>query len=152
MNSTGRCICLLGLGVAAGAAASIANAQSPPVSPSTAFDGRWAVSLVCDDVRDNGTFAKGYAFDFFVDIRAGRLTGQYGQPGLPASLTLTGTVAEDGTAEISAQGRTGRSEYTVGHVQTSTPYGYHMRGSFTGTAGSATRTELRPCRAAFSRP
>ena len=114
---------------------------------STAFDGRWAVSLVCEDVQDKGTLVKGYTFNFLADISAGKLVGQHGQSELPGSLTMVGTVRQDGSVEIAVHGRTGNPEYTVGRVQPSTPYSYRMSGKLTERSGKAMRIELRPCEA-----
>lgn len=121
----------------------------PSPTPSTTYDGRWAILLVCDDVREKGALVKGYTNRFFVDVRDGRLTGQRGQVGLPDSLTLDGFIQTDGTAEINANGLTGSPEYSVGRVRSSVPFSYHLRGAFTKRSGRATRIELRPCEATF---
>ena len=138
-----RFLCSLG-------ACSILSAPLAQAAPSK-FDGHWSVSLVCDDVRENGVFAKGYTFKFIADVKDGRLTGQYGETGLPSSLTLQGRVDEDGGLDLIAQGRTGKSEYTIGRVQPSTPYFYRMKGQLSEKSGRATRIELRPCIATFDR-
>ena len=117
----------------------------------TAFEGRWFVDLVCEDVKENGQLAKGYELRFEAEVRNGRLTGQYGSPGSPSSLTLVGTVAPDGTLELRADGQTGKSDRTVGYVPQGTRYGYTMEGLLSGNQGSARRRELRPCSATFSR-
>ena len=116
---------------------------------SETHDGRWAITLVCEDVRDKGSLIKGYTHRFFVDVEAGRLTGQRGQIGRPDSLTLDGFIQADGTAEVTANGLTGNPQYSVGHVQASAPYAYRLRGTFTKRSGKATRIELRPCEATF---
>jgi hypothetical protein len=114
-----------------------------------AYDGRWAIMLVCDDVRDKGSLVKGYTNRFFVDVQEGRLRGQRGQVGRADSYTLDGFIQADGATEITVKGFTGNPEYSVGHVQPSAPFTYHMRGAFTKTSGKATRIELRPCEATF---
>jgi len=130
-----------------------ADLRTPTTTPSStssaAFDGHWAVSLVCEDVRDKGKFVKGYVFNFFSDIKDGRLTGQYGQIGLPSSLTMVGVIQADGTAMINANGLTGNPDATVGNLQPNTRYSYRMRGTFDSVSGKATRIELRPCEATF---
>ena len=129
------------------------NPQSPSATPSalpaTAYDGHWAVSLVCEDFRDNGKFAKGYTSNFFVDVKGGRLNGQLGQVGMPASLTMVGVIQADGAVAIDANGLTGNPDVTVGRIRSGTPYSYRMRGAFTQAIGKATRIELRPCEATF---
>ena len=140
---------LLACGLAGWLTSPFAQAQASAALPSSAFDGRWVTTLVCEDLRDRETFVKGYIFNFFVDVKEGRLTGQYGEVGQSSSLTMTGTIQPDGTVEIDACGRTGDPQYTVGRVMKSTPYAYQMRGTFTSTAGRAARIELRPCQATF---
>ena len=126
-------------------AAAAAVSSAPP----SAFDGHWAVSLVCEEVRENGVFAKGYTYNFFSDIKDGQLSGQMGQIGQPASLTIVGIIQPDGATEIHATGLTGNPEMTLDHKRKGTPYSYHMRGSFTQMLGKATRIEHRPCEATF---
>ncbi len=115
----------------------------------TAFDGRWAVTLICEDVGETGKMAKGYTFNFFSEVKDGRLSAQHGQAGTPGSLSLVGTIKADGVAEINANGLTANPDYAVGRTRPNTPYSYRLRGSFTPTAGKAMRLELRPCEATF---
>jgi hypothetical protein len=126
-------------------------AAPSPTAASTVFDGHWAVSLVCEDVRYNGKLARGYTINFFGDVKDGRLKSQAGEVGLPGSLTMVGIIHADGAAEINVNGLTGNPDMTVGNVQRSTPYSYRMRGTFTAESGKATRIELRPCEATFFR-
>jgi hypothetical protein len=130
-------------------AGQVPSANAPPSSVSRTFDGRWATTVVCEDVLAKGLLIKGYTLKFFVDVVDGRLTGQRGQAGKPDSLSLDGFIQADGTAEINANGLTGSPEYTVGHVAPSTPYAYRLRGTFSKGSGKATRIELRPCEASF---
>lgn len=120
-----------------------------PTMPTTAFDGHWAVSLICEDFRDKQKLAKGYTYNFFIDVKNGQLTGQHGQIGMPASLTMLGDILSDGSVEIIANGLTGNPDMAVGHSKPGTPYSYRMRGAFTQSSGKATRVELRPCEATF---
>ncbi len=118
---------------------------------STAFDGRWAVALICEDAADSGKVAKGYTLNFFIDVKEGRLTGQYGQIGQPGYLGLVGVIKADGSAEINANGLIGNPKSAVGQFSSGSPYSYRMRGTFTPTSGKATRIELRPCEATFTK-
>ena len=135
-----------------------APAATPPAAPphagfaagsSSAFDGRWAVTLVCEDVGEGGKVAKGYTYNFFSDVKEGRLTAQKGETGTPGSLTWVGVIKADGSAEINSSGLTANPDYAVGHARPSSPYSYRMRGTFTPTSGKATRIELSPCEATF---
>jgi hypothetical protein len=64
---------------------------------------------------------------------------------------LVGVIQADGSAEIRANGLTADPKYAVGHVGSSSPDFYRMRGVFTPVSGKATRTETRPCEATFLR-
>ena len=114
----------------------------------TVFDGHWAVSLHCDDFKILGHLTKGYTYNFFVDVKDGRLIGQYGQWAQPNSLLMIGEIQQDGIVKISAQGQTGTNPAYVGRY-INKPYSYHMNGKFTQTNGTASRVELRPCDATF---
>jgi len=130
-------------------APSLAHAQD--ARGPTPYDGRWSITLVCEDVKEDGRIVKGYEYRFFIDVGNGRLEGQYKAPGSPGSLTLTGTVAADGGLQVNADGHTRHSEYTVGRVAQGTHYTYTMEGRLSGNAGNARRRELRPCAATFAR-
>jgi len=136
-------------------ASSAPSLTAPPAvssaGSSTAFDGRWAVTLVCEDAADSGKVTKGYTLNFFSDVKEGRLTGQDGKIGQPGYLSLVGIIKADGSAEIKANGLIGNPKYAVGKAISGTAYSYHMRGTFTPTSGKATRIELRPCEATFTK-
>lgn len=130
--------------------ATVLLAHGALAAPS-AFDGRWSVMLVCPDTTDKSGLVKGYEYTFPVSIREGAVLGEYGAPGHPASVFYAGQVGDDGTLEIKATGNTGRAEYSFGKVAQGTRYGYTMHGKLEGSSGQATRRELRPCTATFSR-
>ena len=127
------------------------KANTPAAGASTAFDGHWAVSLVCDDVQVNGKSARGYTFNFFSEIKDGKVSGQYGVVGRPASLTLVGTVQPDGVLDLNAFGLSGNPEMTLNRAQPSTPYSYRMHGNLNANGGKAKRLEQRTCEATFFR-
>jgi hypothetical protein len=142
-----RCIAPLLVALLA-AMVSIASAQTPA---SSRFDGKWGVTLSCDDTRDkSGALIQGYTYVFDAEIRDGILSAQYGKVGMSSSLTLTGKIHPDGRAEISASGLTGKPEYAIGRIAPSTPYAYRMKGEFGDTTGKVTRIEARPCHAEFA--
>jgi hypothetical protein len=131
------------------------NEAVKPVAPagaaasgSSAFDGHWSVSLVCEDVQKYGRTAKGYTYNFYADIKDGVLRAQAGQAGQPAYLTMVGTIQSDGSAEIHATGLTASPDISFG-IRPGMQYSYSMKGSFTPVLGKATRIELRPCEATF---
>ena len=123
--------------------------KSDQPASSAAFDGHWAITLTCEDIEFKGQLAKGYTLNFFSDVKGSQLTGQFGPMGQPASATLVGTINADGVAEIKVNGRVGNPDMALGHIASSSPYSYTMRGNFTPTSGRAKRVEHRPCEAVF---
>ncbi len=115
------------------------------------YDGEWSVVLDCADTQDKSGLVKGYEFTFHVTIANGKLQGQYGAKGAPASVVYSGDVGADGTLELRASGNTGNSEQSVGKVARGSAYSYTMAGKLEQSRGQAVRRELRPCTAAFSR-
>ncbi len=116
------------------------------------FDGRWSVFLACADTTDRNGPVKGYEYRFEVSIAEGVLQGAYGAPGHPASVTYAGRVEDDGKLEITATGNTGRPEYAVGKIPRGSSYGYTLQGRLGPSSGQATRREVRPCVATFTKP
>lgn len=116
----------------------------------TDFDGQWTVSLVCEGAQYKGQHVKGYVYDFPVDVRDGKISGRYGQPGQPASLSMIGAIQQDGTVTINASGITSKNQRAV-KGRTSSPYSYRMIGKFSHTSGKARRIETRSCAATFSK-
>lgn len=127
------------------------TAQAQQASAMYPFDGQWAVVLVCDDIKDKGSFVKGYTYNFVVTVTGGRLEGAYSKAGTPDSLRYLGAVKADGDVAINATGTTGDPSYSVDHVAPGRPYAYHLSGRFSADSGQATRLELRPCTAHFTR-
>ena len=115
------------------------------------YDGQWSVDLVCSDTQDKKGLVKGYEYKFTITITDGKVQGQYGSKGAPASVVYSGSVADDGALELKAVGNTGRSDYSVGKVAQGTDYSYTMTGKLDRQTGRAERRELRPCTAVIGR-
>jgi hypothetical protein len=115
------------------------------------YDGEWSVVLVCADTQDRNGLVKGYEYTFHVSIVDGKLHGQYGAEGAPASVVYSGEVGADGMLELRAVGHTGRSDRSVGKVPQGTGYSYTLSGRLEHTHGEASRRELRPCTATFGK-
>jgi uncharacterized caspase-like protein len=109
------------------------------------FDGIWNVTVECSQT----TGADGYILHFLGHIKDGVLTAQNGIEGRPSSLTLTGSIAADGTGTIQARGITGNPNLTVGRLDKGSPYAYSAVGKFEGSKGTASRVSLRPCTLTF---
>jgi hypothetical protein len=129
------------------AAAAAADAQPMP------FDGAWRAKVVCEDHQPpGGAIARGYTVELDATVTDGSLLGERGKPGDYGSIKLSGRIAADGAADLLAEGTTGNPNLTVGRVSAGQPYRYRLRGTFEPRQGSATRTEVRPCTATFTRP
>lgn len=138
---------LLGAGlglVAGGAPAGSEIALAQAAGP---FDGNWATSIVCPTYGD----ARGYTFRFISQVVNGQLQGQYGTPGRPSSLTLSGVVQPNGAATLQASGMTGDPDYTPGHSAQGSSIFYHISARFEPTRGTGARQETRPCEISFVR-
>ena len=115
------------------------------------FDGEWSVVLDCADTKDRNGLVKGYEYNFHVMIANGKLQGQYGAKGAPASVVYSGEVGVDGALEVRATGNTGASDYSVGKVARGMAYSYTLAGRLEGSHGKAERREVRPCTATFGK-
>lgn len=111
------------------------------------FDGNWLTTIACSNFAE----AKGYTWQFYSQVRHGTLQGQYGTPGRPSSVTLTGQIQSNGAAMLVARGLSGDPDYTVGHVAQASPFFYHIAAQFQGAHGSGKRQETRPCDVTFVR-
>jgi hypothetical protein len=120
-------------------------------APGNLYDGQWSVNFVCTDTQDRNGLVKGYEYKFSVTIAGGKLQGQYGTKGAPASIAYSGSVENDGTLEVKAVGNTGRSDYSVGKLAQGTDYSYTMAGRLDREVGQAVRREVRPCTAVFAK-
>jgi len=130
---------------------------SPPcraeVAPeiSRAHDGRWSVFLACADTDHPKGSARGYTYNFTVQITDGQLEGRFDERVPPAFVHFAGRVLVDGTLSINADGLSGSPEATVGKIPRGTPYRYTMKGNLEANRGRADRVELRQCAAEFVR-
>lgn len=136
------------LAFVAGLTFAMAAASGAGAIAAQPFDGNWDVVVYCARAPDG---AGAYRWHFQVQVRDGSLLGQYNQPGANASGTLSGQIQPDGNALLKMAGRTGRTEYTVGHVQPGTPFHYTATAHFEARSGSGQRNELRSCSLSFTK-
>ncbi len=114
----------------------------------TPFDGTWSVVQDCPTAPDG---ARGYKWLYDAVVRDGNLVGEYGTRGKPSSLTLTGTIAADGTARLAASGLTGESDRTVGYMQSGSKFYFTVDAKFAGAKGTGTRLAGRTCNFTFTK-
>ncbi len=127
---------------------------APPVSANLGtrrFDGLWDVVLNCPSEG----VAMGYTFRFVAQVSNGSLHGQHGVASEPASLTLDGTLHDDGSGLLNANGRTNRIEQNVQAFKTAkpgTPYFYNVEVHFDGNHGTGSRLGgVRTCNYTFTK-
>jgi hypothetical protein len=127
-----------------------------PAAPAVpqSFDGTWNVVVACLNAADG---ARGYTWQFTVEVRNGALAGNYSTAGSVPSGTLTGQIHPDGSALLNMHGLTGiatgnnpRNRSTAG-VSAGTPFHYTMTAQFAGNSGTGKRTEGRECTAGFNK-
>jgi hypothetical protein len=112
------------------------------------FDGSWQTTVSCASARD----ALGYSFRFVSIVKDGMLHGVHGTIGQPTSLQIDGPVGRDGTAKLYATGRTGSKEFVPGRdTLRGTEYSYNIDAHFSGSTGTGTRVEGRPCTLQFEK-
>jgi hypothetical protein len=126
-----------------------ASAATPaPAATASSYDGKWYVVIACGVAPDG---ALGYTYRFEATVAAGYLHGEHGTRERASWLSLDGPIAADGTALLAANGFTGRPDYSVGRVDSRTPYAYHVKAHFDAKRGTGTRLELRPCTVQFEK-
>jgi hypothetical protein len=125
--------------------------QDKPLS--TAHDGAWRATIVCEDFRsEKGALAKGYTVTVPLIIAGGKIEGVRDRVGAASGeLQYVGEVREGGELVIRAIGATGKPDYTPNRVAPGTSFGYTLKGQLGTSTGSAERVELRPCKASFAR-
>jgi len=131
------------------AVATTAAAAAPAAGANTAsaFDGNWAVTIVCAAAKG----AQGYRIEFAGQVRNGRRRATRGAEGAPESLVMEGDIQADGNAQFIVNGRTGDARFTVGSTAANTPYTYTVKAKFDGANGVGTRQQLRPCDVLFAK-
>ena len=118
-------------------------------SAATPYDGRWNVTQNCPSTTQN---VQGYNWTYGATVSNGALTAIRAPSGpSDGSIRLSGRIRPDGSALISANGRTGRPEYSVGHVAQGYPVRFSFIARFSPTSGSGTRTQQRSCDFSFSK-
>jgi hypothetical protein len=136
-------------GISVASPAPAASVASPaPAATASSYDGTWFVVLTCPVAPDG---ALGYTYRFEATIARGYLHGEHGTREKASWLSLDGPIAADGSATLAANGFTGRPDYSVGRVNSRTPYGYHVSAHFDAKRGTGTRLELRPCTLQFQK-
>jgi len=141
---------LLATLAACAAMAQAARPAKPEPVPLSAYNGPWAIKLVCDDFQpDRGPAVRGYAWEFNGTIKDGALLAQYGVAGAPGSARFVGQIGADGRMNVQATGVTGEPESAGANA--GGPFSYTLRGRFGAAQATLLRMELRPCRATFSK-
>jgi len=99
----------------------------------------------------NASGALGYSFKFPSSVKDGVLHGQKGTAHEAGWLSIDGSIAVDGTADLYVDGLVGASAMAVGQRPAGTKYGYHVAARFSGDRAEGHRVEGRPCTVVFER-
>ncbi len=111
------------------------------------FDGAWQTKLTCPPKGKT----EGYTWQFASTIQSGKLRGERGTAGEPGYLLIEGTIAEDGSAKLSANGIVASRKYAPGIFTTKgEEYSYKIKAQFKEGEGHGVRDEGlgivgRPC-------
>jgi hypothetical protein len=111
------------------------------------FDGKWLTTLTCP-AKGN---TEGYTWKIPSVITAGNFRGERGTVDQPGYLLITGTIKDDGSAKLSADGIVVSRKYARGILaHGGEEYSYNIKAQFKETEGTGTRDEGlgivgRPC-------
>jgi hypothetical protein len=111
------------------------------------FDGNWLTTLTCP-AKGN---TEGYTWKFPGVVTAGSFRAEHGTADQPGYLLITGPIADDGTAKLSASGIVTSRKYARGvFAHGGADYSYNIKAQFKETEGSGARDEGlgvygRPC-------
>jgi hypothetical protein len=111
------------------------------------FDGQWLTTLTCP-AKGN---TEGYTWKIPSQVTAGQFRAERGTVDEPGYLLITGPIANNGTAKLSATGIVASRKYARGLLaHGGADYSYDIKATFSGTTGSGVRDEGlgiygRPC-------
>jgi hypothetical protein len=114
------------------------------------FDGKWEITQNCKQAQDG---ALPYAVRGTATVTNGLMEARYAYRG-PGGGTyyVHGPINPDGTANLTMDGITGRTEYTVGKLRPGVKYAYGIAAKFAGSSGLGNRTDgARECYFEFKR-
>lgn len=114
----------------------------------TRFDGKWQTTVSCEPLRG----ALGFSYMAMGEVKRGHFHALHGTENQPGFLVIDGTIFEDGTGKLSANGMTGSKEYVPGNDTTrGTEYAYKIISHFDERHGEGKRVEGRACALEFDK-
>ena len=120
----------------------------PAVSFATEkFEGKWLTTLTCP-AKGN---TDGYTWKFSGEVTAGTFRAEHGTAGEPGYLLISGAIADDGSAKLSADGIVASRQYARGvFSHKGEEYSYYIKAQFKESEGSGVRDQGlgivgRPC-------
>jgi hypothetical protein len=115
---------------------------------SNRFDGKWQTTVSCDASRG----ALGFSYRFLGEIKDGNFHGLHGTEGEPGYLLVNGSIEDDGTGRLYAEGMTGSKEFVPGtDTAKGTEFGYHVHVELHEKHGEGERIEGRHCSYEFEK-
>ena len=110
------------------------------------FDGTWTTVVACSQFGD----VKGYHWRFPTRVQGGELSGHITNPD-NSSGDLSGTIGDDGNAQLTMLGRAGNSDFNYNHAAAGSTVRYTVTAHFGARSGSGKRNEQRPCSLTFTK-
>jgi hypothetical protein len=111
------------------------------------FDGNWQTTYTCP-AKGN---TEGFTWKFSSVVASGILRGERGTAGEPGYFLIEGSIADNGSAKLSATGIVASRKYARGaFAHGGADYSFAAKAQFKETEGSGTRNEGlgvygRPC-------
>ncbi|MGO8759794.1 MAG: hypothetical protein ACLQG3_16875 [Terracidiphilus sp.] len=117
------------------------------------FDGKWLAKMTCPPKGNT----EGYTWQFPSSILNGNFHGEHGATGQPGYLAIDGSVADDGSAKLTANGIVASRDYARGvFAHQGESYSYDIKAQFKETTGTGARNQGlgivgRPCTFEFTK-
>ncbi len=117
------------------------------------FDGNWQTKMTCPPKGNT----EGYTWQFPAVIQNNNFHGEHGTADQPGYLLIEGTIADDGSAKLTANGIIASRAYAKGlFAHQGGDYSYDIKAQFKETTGTGERnTGLgvvgRPCTFEFTK-
>jgi hypothetical protein len=121
--------------------------QPPPNPELQKFDGKWATTVTCKNVK-----APAAPVQFITEVENGELHGRSGTEGAPGYLQIDGNITAAGLGHVYVKGLTAKDENVVGRdISAGSEYKYYVQAKFEGKSGAGNRVEGRSCAIKFEK-
>jgi hypothetical protein len=102
------------------------------------FEGKWFTKLTCPAKGST----EGYTWQFVSVVQHSNFRGERGTAGQPGYLLVEGTIAENGSAKLTASGIVASRQYARGvFAHKGEEYNYDVKAQFKESQGAGTRDQ-----------